>query len=252
MKPVLSQIFKWLPRPGLLLILFALSGLCFTLNAAEPRKVIPLPGQSYFAPTGVQAGTALGSFSPAGCKNLFVWQGQAEYAYTENISGGGHFRHFGGSLDNSSSLSYSRYYIHSRFHLAGENSSLFFSPFVGLDQSDLANFQSSSSEEDEVASATRCEENYEAGGVGLGWFAGAGWRISQTWGLTVGQRFEYQIQGERNIALSLGLSWDAWMVWKRLQDYSKASFVYFELNPNIQFQDATMEMALVLGYSLGF
>ena len=225
-------------------------------QAAPPKaRSIPLPNQSEYLQSGLQAGLGAGNVWRAGCQTRFQWQGGAEYSYSERISGGASFRMFGGNIDSSQSLVYSRYFMHARAHFQPSNEvDLYIGPVLGLDNANFQAIRDNLRRVDTVTTAaqTTCQEAFDVGGVGVGWDAGVGWMPFQLVGFTAANTLEVNSRKDVRITIALGTSFNVREVWERLQTNLQSAWIHLDWITATTTHSIGFEKSLLLGFSFGF
>lgn len=249
-------------RLGIMLV-FGVLGLTwaapkvFELKSAES---IPLPRQSHYLKKGLQSGMGLGSLSRSGCQSRFQWQGGAEYSYTRNISGGGAVRLFGGAVDDETSLIYSRYFVHTRFHIQPLSTlDLYLGPFFGFDNTSISamrdSWETRGDDPDAEADAdpsTQCSDAYDVNGPGFGWDAGIGWLAHPLFGFTGSNMAEVNFQRKLRLSFSGGFAFNIYAVSPRLQRFVTAGWIHLDWIKAFTMHSGGSENSILLGMSVGF
>jgi hypothetical protein len=205
---------------------------------------IPLPHQSANQPKGINVGLGFGGLSPSGksCKNMGVWQGMAEYFYTERISAGWAIKMYGGNLDQEYALIYQRYHIHARMHFPiSKNFSFYVSPIIGFETTDLSKIREN---QDDEASATsvdtdesaQCSDEYSLNGFSAGIDLGMGWKFAPNWGLVSGFNYDYNSSPVSQLSFTGGIAYNL-----------RNSFGFLEKN----FLGTWLSLELVVHHYLG-
>lgn len=243
---------------------FCLLGVSYAAtNIVVPRSAesIPLPRQSHYLKQGLQAGMGLGNLSRSGCQSRFQWQGGAEYSYAKNLSGGAAVRLFGGAVDEETSLTYSRYFIHSRVHYQPHPTlSVYAGPFFGFDNTSIQSMRDSwerrDEEEPEVpvesSGSGQCEDAFDVNGPGLGWDLGLGWLMHPLFGFTASNTAEANFQKKVRISFSGGLAFNIYAVSTRLQRYVTAGWIHLDWIKAFTVHSGGSENSFLLGFSFGF
>ena len=185
---------------------------------------IPLPKQSAYTGKGFTVGIGMGVFDPsAECDCMGVWQGQLEYFYAPWLSGGVEVRFFGGEMDSETSLLYRRYRVFGKFHLAFSRFSIYLSPLVGMESTDISEIRrqwenrSNANEtlvEDSTESITNnCRKMFSLDGFSAGLEMGMGYAFSRYLGFFTGIQYEHNFSRSQLLTLTPGLGFNLRSVW---------------------------------------
>ncbi|MFA6341994.1 MAG: hypothetical protein WCX75_03965 [Fibrobacteraceae bacterium] len=194
--------------------IFLLLFLAFASSYADGG--IPLPHQSANQPRGINVGLGLGGLSPSGksCNGMGVWQGMAEYFYTERISAGWAIKMYGGNLDQEYALIYQRYHIHGRIHFPmSETFGFYISPIIGFETTDLSKIRKS---QDDNTSATsgnsdklaQCSDEYSLNGFSAGIDVGMGWKFATNWGFISGLNYDQNSSPVSQFSFTGGIAYN--------------------------------------------
>lgn len=226
---------------------------------AQPAG-LPLPGQSMHLARGVFTGMGLGPLARFGCQTLTQWQGMVQYSYLPTLSGGASLRIYGGNLDSTISINYSRFFLHSRFHLRSERFNLYGGPVLGLDNANIGAIRSdleslrNPTGENGVSHVPQgvCNDLFDVGGLGVGYEIGFGWNFVPAWALVGQHALEISMQGESNFLLGGGIAFDIHRYWLRLQRPSRAFWLYLEWVAVLNMKRLKSDNSIIGGAAVGF
>ena len=255
------------------LITLLLAGLSFVFaqeNAVSQSAVkdIPLPRQSAYTGRGFAVGLGMGVFDPSDeCDCLGVWQGQADYFYTPWLSGGAEVRFFGGEMDSESSILYSRYRLFGKLHLAFSRFSMYLSPLVGLETTDISElrqeWRNRSNKDDEAEvnavkdstenSTTKCEKMFSLDGFTAGLEFGMGYAFPKYLGLFGAVHYEHNFSRSQLLTLTPGLGFNLRSVWDWANKNTYSLWITLEGVFQRYFNRGVPDWskALILGFTLG-
>lgn len=247
------------------LLLFLFMSLAFgesTEAALKELPNVPLPRQGVYTGKGVSIGIGLGIFNATEeCDCLGVWQGQADFFYFKNVSGGLDVRFFGGNLDSDVMVLYQRYRINAKAHLPFENVDFFLSPILGFETTDLQTFREEWEHRDDVNTLPDsteelhgCEKMFALDGFSLGTEIGFGVRVSRLFGFTGSSIFEHNFKGARLLSLTPGFAFNLREIWTWGKETLLSSWLSFELNFRRYFNRGISEWAYAsfVGMQIGF
>jgi len=206
------------------------------------RESVPLPHQTAYLAQGISVGFAGGVVVPTEkCDCLGMWQGQAEYFYTDFLSMGADVRFFGGNLDEDKMLMYQRYRVSARAHLAFSSFDIYLSPMLGMENTNLEEFREewdnrknyrqrdgSVDEADSVEYEENCEKMFSLDGFSIGIDAGFGWRFSKYFGVMGSSLYEYNFKGAKMLTLTPGAAFDLRRVWPWAGKRLRSTWIYVE------------------------
>ncbi len=252
-------------------IILLLAGLSFAFAAEQVAKGpdIPLAKQSAYTGKGFTMGLAMGVFDPSDkCDCLGLWQGQADYFYTPWFSGGAEIRFFGGEMDSESSVLYSRYRLSGKFHLAFSSFSMYLSPIVGLESTDLSELRQEwknrsnkgdelemDEDEDstEVTTVTVCEKMFSLDGFTAGLEFGFGYAFPKYLGLFGAAHYEHNFSRSQLLTLTPGLGFNLRSVWDWANKNTYSLWITLEGGFQRYFNRGVSDWSksLILGFTLG-
>ena len=258
-------------RLAIILLLAGLSFVCAEENVVSQPAVkdIPLPRQSAYTGKGFTMGLGMGVFDPSDkCDCLGLWQGQADYFYTPWFSGGAEIRFFGGEMDSESSILYSRYRLFGKFHLTISSFSLYLSPIVGLESTDLSELRQewrnrSSKDEDlemegsqdttEATTATVCEKMFSLDGFTAGLEFGMGYAFPKYLGIFGSVHYEHNFSRSQLLTLTPGLGFNMRSVWDWAQKNTYSLWFTVEGGFQRYFNRGVPDWSksLIFGFTLG-
>ena len=245
-------------------IILLLAGLSFAFAVSD----IPLPKQSAYTGKGFTVGLGMGVFDPSDeCDCLGVWQGQADYFYTPWLSGGAEVRFFGGEMDSESSILYSRYRLFGKLHLAFSRFSVYLSPLVGLETTDISElrqeWRNRSNKDDEAEvdvakdsteiSTTKCEKMFSLDGFTAGLELGMGYAFPKYLGLFGAAHYEHNFSRSQLLTLTPGLGFNLRSVWDWANKNTYSLWITLEGGFQRYFNRGVSDWSksLVLGFTLG-
>lgn len=211
----------------------------FALASAEVRDGgIPLVRQTAYQSRGMNLGLAAGALRPGGnrCHVLGQWQGTGEFFYWKNMSGGASIRFYGGDVDKNYALMYQRYHLYARWHFPwGSRFDFFLSPVLGFETTNLSKIREDekddaggTAEEDEK---NLCKDEYSLNGFSSGGEAGAGFRISDDWGVYGSAKIDYNMNKVGQVSLTPGIAFNL----RNYSDFLKNSFLGSWISLEFQF-----------------
>ena len=214
---------------------------------------VPLPKGTHYLPSGLSAGMSLGTIARKDCQSRLQWMGGADYSYTPYLSGGGAVRMFGGNIDNSHSLVYTRYFIDAKFHnrLLPEMD-VYIGPILGFDNTNIEEIRKDFRSGDTDADSSSCKDAFDVNGPSFGWDAGVGWLMHPYWGLTGSSASEINLQKKIRVSFSLGLAFNLLPQWKRLKDNLGAAWIHLDWIKAYTVHYGGSDNSLYLGVSTGF
>lgn len=261
---------KWI----LFVLLFALSAFAAeVVDSSKAQPNIPLPRQTAYTGKGLSVGIGAGAYKPTeDCDCVGNWQGQLEYFYTPNITAGIDVRFLGGNLDSDVMIMYQRYRINLRIHKAFESLDLYLEPIFGLENTDISEFREqvkahkSSIRQDgwftpmfpvdttDADSARgECEKMFSLDGFSLGIGAGAGYRLTELWGLTGSVLLEYNFSRAIQLTLTPGVALDLQRIWPWAKKNLRSTWLSLEFGTQRFFNRGVEEWAAFgfLGFQIG-
>ena len=257
-------------------IILLLAGVSFAFAAESADSVsdIPLPKQSAYTGKGFTVGIGMGVFDASEkCDCVGIWQGQADYFYTPWFSGGVEVRFFGGEMDSRTSVLYQRYRLSGKFHLSFSNFSMYLSPLVGLETTDISELREQwknrskdgddiddIDDDDEIASvvdsairATNCEKMFSLDGFSAGLELGMGYAFPKYLGVFGAVHYEHNFNNSRLLTMTPGLGFNLRSVWDWAQKNTYSLWFTVEGGFQRYFHRGVSDWnrALIFGFTLG-
>jgi len=230
---------------------FWMLGLVALANATES---IPLPKQSNYLEKGIQAGLGMGSVWRKDCQSRFQWQGDIEYSYSPHLSGSASARMFGGDIDSTSSLIYSRYFVNSRYHIQPRKTAdLYAGMGIGFDNTSFQTIRRDLGKNEEYSvDAGTCQEAFDFNGISISLEAGAGMLPFKRVGFTTSNTLEINYQKKLRYSFSLGTAVGLVDLWARLYDNLSSTWVHLEWVNTRTLGVSGSENSVLVGFSIGF
>lgn len=250
-------------------IILLWAGLSFALAQEKTAsqfaiKDIPLPKQSAYTGQGFTVGIGAGGFDPSDeCDCLGIWQGQMEFFYSPWFSGGVEVRFFGGEMDSETSLLYRRYRMFGKFHLAFSRFSMYLSPLLGLETTDISElrkeWKNRSKKDDEAVDSTEtenvteCQKMFSLDGFSSGVEFGMGYAFSKYAGFFTGVQYEHNFRRSQLLTLTPGLGFNLRSVWDWADKSTYSLWITLEGGFQRYFNRGVSgwNRALILGFTLG-
>ncbi len=250
-------------------IILLLAGVSFAFAAESADSVsdIPLPKQSAYTGKGFTVGIGMGVFDASEkCDCVGIWQGQADYFYTPWFSGGVEVRFFGGEMDSRTSILYQRYRLFGKFHLAFSRFSMYLSPLVGLETTDISELReqwenrSGTVDDGESTqngsagdSLTNCNKMFSLEGFSAGLEFGMGYAFPKYLGVFGSVHYEHNFSHSQLLTLTPGLGFNLRSVWDWAKRNNYALWITVEGGFQRYFNRGVSDWnkMLILGFVLG-
>lgn len=230
-----------------------------TATSKQSKKCynIPLPHQAAFLGQGISVGVGAGLFNASkDCDCLGIWQGQLEYHYRDNITGGFDVRFFGGTLDKEMMLMYQRYRLNVKIHKTFSGADFYAGAVLGLETTDLSEFRkelkdgvyrdrstgvdtskvaesdslSSDSESSQNAIAEKnCEKMFSLDGFTLGVEVGMGVALFRYLGILGSASYEFNFSWAQLVTFSPGIAFNVQEIWPWGMKNLRSTWVSFEM-----------------------
>jgi len=248
----MNTIWQWpgfLRKLGIsLLFLFAYS------NATG----IPLPGQGIAQNKGLAAGAGLGILSSSGCKTLWTWAGQGNYAYNSNLSGGASIKFLGGNLDSVNNLVNQRYSINAKFTHSKPRYALFLGPVFSFENTNLSTLRKDLIKEDrdfepepEMETDTECSNSYAKMGSSIGYHSGGGFLLTPNWGINFGHGLDITFNGTLIASFSSAIAFNLREKFEKLKKNTENLWLSLEYSTSLTRNNAIAHSA-IFGAMVGF
>jgi hypothetical protein len=225
----------------LLLVLLFLAG--------ATHAGLPLARQAVALDSGVSAGMAMGFAGRTHCNNLWNWQGQIEYAYTDWASAGASLKFYGGKLDSGSSLVYQRYSLQAKFIRLQPRYALFFGPIFSFDNTDLSALRNASNN---TETRGGCAETFGNPASSVAYHTGGTYLFGESWAALLGHTFDITFDGEYQAGFSLGLAFDLHKHLERFRQNTQSAWLSAEANANFTAASWLPIYSVLFGLAIGF
>jgi len=192
---------------------------------------IPLPGQTMAQIKGLDAGMGFGIITNKGCKSLWTWTSQANYAYDSLLSGGPSLKFLGGDLDSANNLVYQRYTISGKIMRHRSRYALFVGPVFSFENTNLHILKKEFSkigENEENENTTECSDLFAKIGSSIGYQSGGGFLATPNVGFSFGHNLDLTLKGVVMLSFSSSIAFNLRDQFEKLKENTKNLWLSLE------------------------